>query len=537
MLPFAFGPDAANLGYKPAQKISRSDAAATRRRPVLGYNEPAMLTEYRQRFRDFHVAMTREEYLFRSGRKQRAETAHFFSEYSDLFTRLAAAELRAALEATSEHFETERDAIRRLITFALEGHLAARARALSEEIRAVETEGTIQWDGQTLGFHESAAVLADEPAPARRRELYARRAEVIKRAQDLRAERIERQRETARELGYQHELALYGELRGVDYAGLAARLTPFLNQTESKYVSALSPFVAREAAVALEEAQRADLGYVEGLRRFDPFFPHERLSEVYRATFAGLGINTDRQPNIEVEAEARPRSSARAFCALIRIPDEIKLVVNPAGGQASYQAFLRAAGQAQHGGWTSRHLHTEFQYGGDRAVSETYAALFGQLLLDERWLAEPLGFSESAAFRRALALCRLIEARRRAAQLSFEVELRAGKLRGAAGPRYAELLTEAVRVRYDETEHLSDLDAAFRAADCLRAWALEAQLREHLKARFGHRWWASRKAGEMLIDLWNTGNRYSAEGLAALIGLGDISFDWLASELLTQVSA
>jgi len=39
-----------------------------------------------------------------------------------------------------------------------------------------------------------------------------------------------------------------------------------------------------------------------------------------------------------------------------------------------------------------------------------------------------------------------------------------------------------------------------------------------------------------LIDLWNTGNRYSAEGLASLIGLGEISFDWLAAELLTQVA-
>ena len=39
----------------------------------------------------------------------------------------------------------------------------------------------------------------------------------------------------------------------------------------------------------------------------------------------------------------------------------------------------------------------------------------------------------------------------------------------------------------------------------------------------------------MLTDLWNTGNRYSAERLAAMIGLGELSFDWLAEELMEQV--
>jgi hypothetical protein len=39
----------------------------------------------------------------------------------------------------------------------------------------------------------------------------------------------------------------------------------------------------------------------------------------------------------------------------------------------------------------------------------------------------------------------------------------------------------------------------------------------------------------MLIDLWNTGLRHSAEGLASLVGLGELSFDWLAEELIAQV--
>src|SRR5262249_22802914 len=118
----------------------------------------------------------------------------------------------------------------------------------------------------------------------------------------------------------------------------------------------------------------------------------------------------------------------------------------------------------------------------------------------------------------------------------YETELNIGQLAHNTGTRFAELLTDGVRVRYDETEHLRAVDKQFQAATSLRAWAFEAQLREHLKTRFGARWWDSRKAGEMLIDLWNTGHRYTLEELAELIGLGALDFDWLVSDLLAAIS-
>ena len=496
-----------------------------------------MLTEYRQRFSDFNTELMREEYLFHAGRKETCETARIFSDYSDLFAREAVAELRAAMEATEPYRETERDAIRLLIAFACEGYLESQVRELSQEIGDYEARANITWDGQIVGFHQSAALLANEPDAARRRDLYARRAEVTKGALDLRAERIERLHAAARELSYENYLMMYRDLREIDYESLAARLSQFLSSTESQYVTALAPLLLHDANVSIDEATRADVAYLQRLTRFDGFFPPQRMNEVYRATFAGLGINTDKQPNIEIDSAARPRKNPRAFCSPIRVPDEVKLVINPSGGQADYQAFLHEAGHAQHFAWTSRHLYPEFRLTGDYAVTETHAFLFNYLVLDKQWLAEMLSFTESAVFRHALAVHKLMILRRYAAKLGYEVELHSGKLRNVAGQRYAELLTDGVRVRYDETEHLSDLDDGFYAANYLRAWALEAQLREYLKTRFGARWWTSRKAGDMLIDLWNTGQRYTAENLASLVGLGEISFDWLAAELIEMISA
>ncbi len=53
--------------------------------------------------------------------------------------------------------------------------------------------------------------------------------------------------------------------------------------------------------------------------------------------------------------------------------------------------------------------------------------------------------------------------------------------------------------------------------------------------RYGRRWWASRKAGDELIDLWNTSSRYTVEELARLIGIGEISFDLLAESLIAAM--
>lgn len=496
-----------------------------------------MLTEYRQRFSDFHTELGREEYLFRAGHKTQFEKARILSDYSDLFARARVAELRAILEATATYRETERSAIQLLIAFASRGFLQSRVRELSQEISAYEAQATLRWDEEEISFHQSAIALANEASPARRRELYARRAEVIKATQDLRAERLARLQEAARELGYENYLAAYRELHGLDYEELAARSSSLLSQTEGQYVSALAQLLEQDAQLPLEQATQADLPYLRRLTQFDQFFPREWLRGVYRETLAGLGIRTDKQEQIEIDDEPRPQKDSRAFCIPIRIPDEIKLVINPVGGQLDYQAFFHEAGHAQHFAWTSRHLSPEFQFSGDYAVTETYAFLFNYLLLEAQWLAEMLCFSESSSFLKRLAVHKLMMVRRYAAKLTYEVQLYAGKLAGTAGVRYAELLSDALRVRYDETEHLADLDDGFYAANYLRAWALETQLRDYLKSKYGSRWWTSRKAGELLIDSWNTGYRYQAEELASLLGLGELSFDWLASELLEQVKS
>jgi hypothetical protein len=292
----------------------------------------------------------------------------------------------------------------------------------------------------------------------------------------------------------------------------------------------------READVSIDEATAADLPYLQRYARFDAFFTREQMLWIYRELFSNLGFSTHDQSNIELDSTARPGKQSQAFSSPIRVPDEIKLSLNLAAGQRNYSEMLRASGQSQSAAWTSRNLYPEFQTGGDGGVAEAWGMLFENLLLNESWLMGTFGFVESAEFRRSLAVLRTMKLRQQAAKLIYETEFHSEKLSSGAGQRYAELMTDAVRVKFDGAECLREVSDDFRSANYLRAAAFEAQMRDYLKTKFGSRWWASAKAGETLIDLWNTGQRHSVEELAAMIGLGELDFDSLVTTLFVQIT-
>ena len=491
------------------------------------------LTEHRQRFSEFQTHLNLEQYLFFSGQKARLEINYLTAEYSDLFSLATRTELQQELEAATR--DTDRAAIQLLLANASEAYLQSSVRALTGEIADYEARATIIWEGEAMTFSSSSSLLRIEPNPVRRHDLAARRAEIIKGSQDLRAERLEMLHDAARGLGTENYLALYRQEHGIDYEKLATQLQPFLVQTESPYAAALAAALLREVNVTLGEATQADLPYFRRLARFDQFFPAWQLKHAYRETFSGLGILTYQQSNLVIDDEPRPHKTTKSFHFPIRVPDEIKVLVTTQDGARSYESFLHEGGHAQQFAWTSRQSYPEFQFSGDGAVREAFGLLFAGLLQDARWLGDVRSYYESHEFRHLLAVQKLLLLRRYAAKLQYEIELHAGKLVSTAEARYAELLTEAVRVRYDETEHLRDVEDGLAVADFLRAAAFEAQLREQLKTKFGSRWWTARKAGDYLIDLWNTGGRYQAEEMAKLIDLGELSFDWLAEESLMNL--
>jgi len=488
-----------------------------------------MPDDYRCDFEEFHTSNAREHYLFHSGQKNRLEIAPIYERYGHLFDRDFIDRLKREL-GLSERPAMEAVSIDRLLAFGVEQFLESSVKELTEQISQFEATATVEFMGRYMTFQDSAVAITTEHNRELRKAIYDRRLAHIDASNELRAQRILKLHETACSLGYSSYRELFENLRHLDYKEIAKRGEAFLSQTEPAYSSCLDNVLSHDLGLNIDEAERSDAMYLLHLTKFDDRFPSRQILRVYSETMAGLGISVGAQHNIAIDSEARPRKNPRAFCMPVTIPDDVKLVIRPVGGQSDYQSLLHESGHAQHFAWASAHLPPEFKYTGDYALTETYAFLFNHLVSDRNWLEDFVGLTDPTEFIRSVVLARLVTVRRHVAKLSYEMRLHSVADLSGQAEQYADLQTKSTRFETSTAEFLFDLDDSFYSASYLRAWAFEVLLRDYVKTRFGSRWWGSPRAGAFLKGIWETGDRYTADEMAAQIGIGMIDFEPLADE-------
>jgi hypothetical protein len=246
---------------------------------------------------------------------------------------------------------------------------------------------------------------------------------------------------------------------------------------------------------------------------------------------AGIGLDLDAQPNVLLDAEQRPTKTPRAYCAPVRVPQEVYLVVPRVGGREDYAALFHEGGHAEHYANVDPALSAEFRHLGDNSVTESFAFLLEHVIEQPGWLTGVLGTADGDDVGAHVRAVKLIYLRRYAAKIAYELELHgAGADLGAMPHRYSELVGEATRIEWPAITWLADVDSGFYVARYLRAWALEAKWRAALRKRFGDTWYTEPAAGEWLVDLWRRGQSLRADELATeMLGEG-LDLADLASE-------
>jgi hypothetical protein len=228
-----------------------------------------------------------------------------------------------------------------------------------------------------------------------------------------------------------------------------------------------------------------------------------------------MGIPLDSTPGLALDTEPRPGKSPRAFCAPVRVPDEVHLVIKPTGGHEDYRAFFHESGHAEHFSHVDAQLPFAFRYLGDDAVTETFAFLFEHLTHSPRWLVDVLRvpIREAEKYRRFALFNKLWLLRRYTAKLDYELILREEGPEGTDAA-YREILGDAIFLPIPAERYLADVDDGFYVAAYLRAWAFERQLENYLLERFGEGWYESRDGGIFLQSMWSIGMRDPVDELA-----------------------
>jgi hypothetical protein len=328
----------------------------------------------------------------------------------------------------------------------------------------------------------------------------------------MRRERFERERDITEQLGLASSYNTTFELlSGISLDALKMECEQFLRDTDDMWREVLPDFTKRVLGMSASDVTRADALALFRARDFDAYFPPNSMESSIRRQVTEMGIDPLASGRIILDTAEREGKRARAFCAPVRVPDEVYLVLRPHGGASDWFTFLHELGHALHFAYMRPNLQFEYRWLGDNSVTEAYAMMFDHLTKDAGWLKRytELDAANSRSFLRSQGFSELHYLRRYSAKLIYETELYAGRMRWDSLPElFVETLTRATTFRYHRADAFVDVDPHYYAARYLRAWQLQALLTETFVERFDTDWWRNPRAGPWIAEtLFGEGQR------------------------------
>ncbi len=478
----------------------------------------------------FMEALSREQYLALSGHKPNAELRPIYDRFAHVLGP-------GALELTRDAFRTaapgtdEWRSSRALLDWQVESHASRELAELDERLIAWEATSVIRLaDGREVPYQRASVDMATEPDRNQRLALDDARAALVERElAPMRSERLQRERDLIEALDIAPSYVAAAEaLSGIDLRALVGECERFLKETEPMWVEVHAEAVRKHLGIRPAEATRADALALMRATRFDPYFPAADMEPAVRRQVTEMGASPEAGGHIIYDLAPRPGKRSRAFCAPVRVPREVYLVLLPHGGAADYRTLLHELGHALHFGYMRDDLPFEYRWLGDNSITEGYAMLFDHLLHDAGWLRRysALGSARVGEYRRAAAFEELQFLRRYSAKLVYELRLYGGDTAWSSLPdAYVDILSAATTFRYRTADAFVDVDPRFYSARYLRAWQLQAALREVLVAGFDEDWYRNPRAGPWVVrELFGEGQRELASELAERVGAPALSF-------------
>ena len=352
------------------------------------------LAAYRASAEAFSSELTRAYYRHYAGLEAEYAIEPIYERHAELFDRASVDGLRELVGAAPEMTD-ERRRLAMLLDFAVQGYIGQSTKELDAELARRESGLSLEVDGQRVGFRASIVLQANEPDAERRAVIEQQRlAATDEHLNPLYNELISRQHDHAALLGYGSYGEMCQECKGIDLAALQAQTDAFSAATADSYPAVLEPELRRTLGLGLAELRRSDLPRFFRAVEGDGLFPADRLVESMLETMRGLGIAEQR--NVLLDVDPRPNKSPRAFCAPVRVPQEVYLVIAPVGGRDDFSALFHESGHTEHYAHVDPQLPFEFRYLGDNSITESFAFLFQHLVEDPVWLERRLGVSDPA---------------------------------------------------------------------------------------------------------------------------------------------
>ena len=491
---------------------------------------PASIDRLRDAGELFMREISQEYYTAHAGLKAAAELQPIYRKHGGTLGPDALALALEAFHAAPEGSEERRSA-RHLVDWLAESQSARELAPLDEREIVWEGAAAVRLDdGRTIPYQRASIEMANTADAAERHAIEDARSRLVAaELAPLRRERFQRERDITEGLGLAAGYnGTWELLSGVSLAPLRTECEQFLRDTQGMWEDVLPKVLRTRLNIDVSQATRADALAMFRAREWDAFFPGGRMEDTITGQVREMGIDPLAGGRVRLDTGEREGKRSRAFCAPVRVPDEVYLVLRPHGGQTDWNTFLHELGHALHFAHMDPALPMEYRWLGDNSITEGYAMLFDHLMGDAGWLKRytALGAPRVPEFVRSGALEELHFLRRYCAKLIYETSLYGGDTGWDALPDlYVDLLSQATSFRYAPADAFIDVDPRYYAARYLRAWQLQALITETLVERYDVDWWRNPRAGPWIVQsLFSAGQRELADEQAQRIAGRSLTF-------------
>jgi oligoendopeptidase F len=478
-----------------------------------------------ERFEDFLIELSREQYLAYSGQSARIDLNRVYKKYEDLADAGIFKKMADMREKSTGDEKRKLSYLTHFVAMFIEGR---KTSPLSDEIDEKKASAKVGVDGEEMSYYRAGALLDVEVDRERRRKLYEEVNKITNEINPFIRKFWNKSHSFAVDIGYKNYIEVFRDLCDVDYVSVSKDMNWFVAESGDLYQELLKEIVKDELGMVVNEVEPCDSRYLLNLNCFKNVLPADGLLNVIKVWPEEWGFDATAKGNITYDTEMRERKSPRAFCSCVVVPNEIYLVIFPRGGYSDYASFLHELGHAVHFGYTDRAQPMEYRYLGDNAITESFAFLLEHLLMNHLWVTRYIQTNESGKFIKYILLKTLYMLGRYTAKIDYELIFHKNGDDNKLKEVYKELLERNTLLKQNEKAYLSDIDADMYVSNYIRAWILEALISTYLTNEFDADWFRNPKVRDFLLDLYSVGQKFNATEMATRLGYNclDVKVLW-----------
>ncbi|TGV31332.1 oligoendopeptidase [Mesorhizobium sp. M00.F.Ca.ET.186.01.1.1] len=420
-----------------------------------------------KKLENFQYAVARDLYEVHTGLRERTCIPDIYREYSYLFNT---DQIKNALDKAQTLAKLGDRRYLPVTSALIKEYLISHVQVPQAELAYYRATTKVVINEESMTLRSAQSRMLVESNREIRRQLFNVVGEAVNRVLNPILLQMYRELdELAKNVGNLHYLQLCDEVRVLRLNDFVPEIYNLLDNTYQFYFDSLAKIAQQELNLPVKSLERSDAFELWRLNRFSSYFSHEASTGILHKVLTTLGID-DLFANVRVETR-KAEKSVRSFCYPIDIPNEIVLILGLRGRPDDYRILFHEVGHALHLSGIPASIPPWDRRWGDPSLSEAYAFLFENLLMDKKFVSQYLGLHDpeylNISKTNRLYLIRLF-----AAKAIWEIKYHNVKDLDIAIQGWASIVTTATGFQNNGTTAFLDREFFLNSVTYLRSWIL-----------------------------------------------------------------